>query len=174
MDDCQSPYSSIYSISPIKLKTLKAYIENYLANGFIRPSKSPPKAAILSDKKPDGSLKLCVDYCGLNNLTIKNWYLLLLVRELLDRLSWARQFIQLDLTNVDHQIKIREGDKWKTAFRTRYSHFKYQVILFGLTNALATFQDYINKILAEKLNVFVIVYLDDIFIYTENEDEKHV
>ncbi len=71
-------------------------------------------------------------------------------------------------------MRIREGDEWKTAFKTRYGHFEYQVISFGLANAPATFQGYINKILAEKFNIFVIVYLDDIFIYTENEGEKHV
>ncbi len=71
-------------------------------------------------------------------------------------------------------MRIREGDKWKTAFRTRYGHFEYQVMPFGLTNAPATFQGYINKIVAEKLDVFVIVYLDDIFIYTESEGEEHV
>ena len=86
----------------------------------------------------------------------------------------AKQFTQLDLTSAYHQMRIREGDEWKTAFRTRYSHFEYQVMPFGLFNALASFQGYINKILAEKLDVFVIVYLDDILIYTEDESQGHV
>ncbi len=107
-------------------------------------------------------------------MTIKNWYPLPLVRESLDRLGRARRFTQLDLTNAYHRMRIREGDEWKTAFRTRYGHFEYQVMPFELTNAPATFQGYINKILAEKLNVFVIVYLDDILIYTESEGEEHV
>ena len=89
VDDWQPPYDSIYSLSPVKLETLKAYIENNLANSFIRPSKSPVRALIVFNKKPDGSLKLCMDYKGLNNLIIKNWYLLPLVGESLDRLDWA-------------------------------------------------------------------------------------
>ena len=174
VDDWQPPYSPIYSLGPMELETLKAYIKNNLANGFIRPSKSPAGASILFDKKPDGSLRLCVDYRGFNNLTIKNWYLLPLVKELLDWLGQAQRFTQLDLINVYRQMRIKESDKWKTAFRTRYGYFEYQVMPFGLTNAPATFQSYINKILAEKLNVFVIVYLDDILIYTESESKEHI
>ena len=158
----------------MKLEILKAYLKNNLANGFIRPSKYPAKVPILFNKKPDGSLRLCVDYWGLNNLIIKNWYLLPLVGESLNQLGWAQWFTQLDLTNVYHWMGIREGDKWKTAFKTRYDHFEYQVMFFGLTNTPATFQGYINKILAEKLVVFVIVYLDDIFIYTESDSKEHV
>ncbi len=111
VDDQQPPYGPIYSLGPVKLETLKAYIDNNLASGFIRPSKSPAGAPILFDKKPDGSLRLCVDYQGLNNLTIKNWYLLPLVGESLDWLGRARHFIQLDLTNAYHRMRIREGDK---------------------------------------------------------------
>ncbi len=95
----------------MELETLKAYIENILASGFIRPFKSPAGAPILFDKKPDGSLRLCKDYQGLNNLTIKNWYPLPLVGESLDRLGRARRFTQLDLTNAYHQMRIREGDE---------------------------------------------------------------
>ncbi len=158
----------------MELEILKAYIENNQASGFIRPSKSPAGASILFNKKPDSSLRLCVDYQDLNNLTIKNWYPLPLVGELLDRLGRARRFSQLNLTNIYHQMRIREGDEWKTVFRTRYGHFKYQVMPFGLINAPATFQGYINKILAEKFDVLVIVYLDNILIYTKNEGKEHV
>ncbi len=174
VDDQQPLYCPIYSLGSIELETLKAYIKNNLASGFIRPFKSPARVPILFDKKPDGSLRLCVDYQGLNNLTIKNRYPLPLVGESLDRLGWARHFTQLDLTNAYHRMRIREGDKWKTAFRTRYGHFEYQVMLFRLINALATFQGYINKILAEKLDVFIIMYLNDILIYTKNEGKEHV
>ncbi len=100
VDDWQPPYGSIYSLGPMELETLKAYIENNLANGFIRPSKSPAGALIFFDKKPDGSLRLCIDSQGLNNLTIKNRYPLSLVEESLDRLDRARRFSQLDLTNA--------------------------------------------------------------------------
>ena len=158
----------------MEVETLKTYIETHLKTGFIRPSKSPAGAPILFDKKPDGSLRLCVDYRGLNNLTIKNRYPLPLIGESLDRLGRAKRFTQLDLTSAYHRMRIREGDEWKTAFRTRYGHFEYQVMPFGLSNAPASFQGYINKILAEKLDIFVIVYLDDILVYTEDPGQPHV
>ena len=174
VDNQQPLYGTIYSLGPVKLETLKAYIKNNLVNGFIRPSKSPVGVPILFNKKLDGSLRLYVDYQGLNNLIIKNQYPLPLIEELLNWLSQAQRFIQLNLTNAYYQMRIREGNKWKTGFRACYSHFKYQVILFGLTNDLATFQGYINKILAEKLNVFVRIYLNNIFIYTASESKEHV
>ncbi len=111
VDDWQPLYGPIYSLGPVELETLKAYIENNLANGFIRPCKSPAGAPILFDKKPDGSLRLCIDYRGLNNLTIKNQNPLPLVGESLDRLGRAQRFTQLDLINAYHQMRIREGNK---------------------------------------------------------------
>ena len=167
-------FKPIYSLEPVELETLKTYIKINLANGFIWPSKSPAGALILFDKKPDGSLRLCVNYRGFNNLTIKNQYPLPLIGESLDWLGRAKQFTQLDLTNAYHRMRIREGDEWKTAFRTRYGHFEYQVMPFGLFNAPATFQGYVNKILAEKLDIFVVVYLDDILIYTKDPGQPHV
>ncbi len=158
----------------MELEALKTYIETHLKTGFIRSSKSPTGAPILFDKKPDGSLRLCVNYQGLNNLTIKNRYLLLLIGEALDCLGQAKRFTQLDLTSAYHQMRIREGNKWKTAFRIRYSHFKYQVMPFGLFNAPASFQGYINRIFAKKLDIFVVVYLNDILIYTEDLSQPHV
>ena len=143
---------------------MKTYIETNLANGFIRSSKSPAGAPILFDQKSDESFRLCVDYWKLNNITINNQYPLSLIGELLDWLSQAKQFIQLDLMNAYHWMETCKSDEWNTAFRTRYSHFEYQVMFFGLFNALAMFQGYVNKILAEKLDIFVIVYLDDILI----------
>ena len=153
----------------MKLETLKTYIKTHLKIGFIRPSKSPAGALILFNKKPDGSLCLCVDYQGLNNLTIKNRYLLPLIGELLDRLDRAKRFTQLDLTSAYYQMRIKEGNEWKTAFQIRYGHFEYQMMPFGLSNASASFQGYINKILVEKLDIFIIVYLNDILIYTEDQ-----
>ncbi len=115
-----------------------------------------------------------MDYQGLNNLIIKNWYPLPLIGEALDCLGRAKRFIQLDLTSAYHRMRIRKGDKWKMAFRIRYNHFKYQVIPFGLSNASASFQSYINKILVEKLDIFVVVYLDDILVYTKDPGQPHV
>ena len=164
----QPPYGPIHSLGPVELETLKTYIETHMKIGFIWPSKSLVDAPIFFNNKPFGSLCLCVDYWALNNLTIKNWYPLPLIVESLDRLGRAKRFTQLDLTSAYHQMRIKEGDEWKTAFQTRYGHFEYQVMPFGLSNAPACFQGYINKILAEKLDIFVIVYLDDILIYTED------
>ena len=107
----QPPYKPIYSPGPVELETLKAYIDTNLANGFIRLSKSPAGAPILFNRKSDGSLWLCVDYQSLNNLTIKNWYPLPLIRELLDRLERAKRFIQLDLTSAYHQMRIRKENE---------------------------------------------------------------
>ena len=118
VDGQQPPYGSIYSLELVELETLKAYIETNLANEFIRLFKSLAGAPILFDRKSDSSLRLCVDYQGLNNLTIKNRYPLPLIGESLDRLGRASRFTQLDLTSVYYQMRIREGDKWKTAFRT--------------------------------------------------------
>ena len=124
-DGKQPPYGPIYSLGPVELETLKTYIETHLKTGFIRPSKSPAGAPILFDKKPDGSLRLCVDYRGLNNLTIKNRYPLPLIGESLDRLGRAKRFTQLDLSSAYHRMRIKEGDEWKTAFQTRYGHIEY-------------------------------------------------
>ena len=173
-DGKQPPYGPIYSLSPVKLETLKTYIKTHLKTGFIQPSKSLAGAPILFDKKPDSNLHLCIDYQGLNNLMIKNRYPLLLIGELLNRLGRTKRFTQLDLTSAYHQIRIKEDDEWKTAFQTRYSHFKYQVMPFGLSNTPASFQGYINKILAKKLDIFVIMYLNDILIYTEDKDQGYV
>ena len=173
-DAKQLPYGLIYSLGSIELETLKTFIETHLKTGYIRPSKSLASAPIFFDKKPDSSLRLCVDYQGLNNLTIKNRYPLSLIGESLDRLGRAKGFTQLDLTSAYHCMRIKEGDEWKTAFRIKYGHFEYQVMPFGLSNAPASFQGYINKILAEKLDIFVIMFLDDILIYTEDQGRGHV
>ena len=173
LDDKQPLYGPIYNLGPVELETLKTYIEANLAD-FITPSKSPSGAPILFVWKKDGSLRLCVDYRGLKNLTIKNCYLLLLIGELLDCLGHANRFTQLDLTNAYHQMRIRESDEWKTAFQTRYGYFEYQVMPFSLSNASASFQRYVKKISAEKLDVFVIVYLDDIVIYIKDTGQGHI
>ena len=107
----QPPFGPIYSLGPVELETLKTYIKTNLANGFIRLSKSPVGALIFFDQKPDRSLRLCMDYWGLNNIIIKNQYPLLLIGELLDRLGRARRFTQLDLTNAYHRMGICEGDE---------------------------------------------------------------
>ena len=173
-DGKQPPYGPIYSLNLVELETLKTYIKTNLANGFIQPSKSPAGAPILIVCKLDGRLRLCVDYQGLNNLTIKNRYLFPLIGESIDRLGRAKHFTQLDLTSAYYQMRIKKSNKWKTAFKIKYGHFKYQVKPFRLLNTPASFQDYINKILVKKLNVFVIVYLNDILIYTKDSSQAYV
>ena len=126
---------------------------------------------ILFVPKPDSSKRLCVDYQKLNAITIKNSYALPLILELQDRLQGAKWFTKFDIPVAYHQIRIKAGEEWKTAFRTCLGHYEYQVMPFGLTNAPATFQSYINNVLQEYLDVFVTVYIDDILIYSENEEE---
>ncbi len=125
VDDWQPPYGHIYSLEPVEVQTLKAYIKNNLAISFTKPFKFPAGVLILFGKKPDCSLRLCVDYQVFDNLTIKNGYPLPLFGESLDWLDWAWSFTKLDLTNTYYQMRIREGDKWKTAFKIRYGHFRY-------------------------------------------------
>ena len=165
------PYRPIYNLSEPERAVLRDYIKTALAKGWIRPSKSPAGAPVLFVPKKDGGLRLCVDYRGLNAATIKNRYALPLIGETLDQLAGAKIFTQLDLRDAYHRIRIREGDEWKTAFRTRYGHFEYTVMPFGLTNAPATFQAYINKALSDMLDLCVVVYLDDILIYSMNEED---
>jgi len=140
----EPPYMRIYNMSPTELKALDDYIKEALAKGWIHESQSPAGALILFVPKKSGKLRLCVDYCGLNAITIKNRYPLPLISELLDHLSSSVVFSKIDLRNAYHQTRICEGDEWKTAFQTQYSHFEYLVLPFGLTNAPATFQAYIN------------------------------
>ena len=127
-----------------ELKTLWEYLAKALDKGWIRESSSPAGAPILFVPKKGIELWLCIDYRGLNCLTIKNQYPLPLIGELMDCLSKAKYYTKLDLQNAYHRIRIQEGDEWKTAFRTRYGYFEYQVLPFGLANALVTFQAYIN------------------------------
>src|SRR5215471_11655333 len=143
----EPPYMRMYNLSPAELKVLGEYINKALAKGWIRESKSPAGAPVLFAPKKNGELRLCVDYRGLNAMTIKNRYPLPLINELLDRLNGSYVFSKIDLKNAYHRIRIREGDEWKTAFRTRYGHYEYLVVPFGLTNAPATFQAYINRTL---------------------------
>ena len=158
------------------MKVLREYIDENLAKGFIDHSTSPAGAPVLFSSKKDGGLQLCVDYRGLNAMTAKNRYAIPLIPSLLDRLTSARIYTKIDLRNAYNLIRIREGDQWKTAFRTRYGHFQYNVMPMGLTNAPAVFQHMINDVLHEYLDIFVVAYLDDLLIFSANpiEHEQHV
>lgn len=167
----QPPHLPIYNLSENELSVLREYLDDSLRKGWIRHSKSPAGAPILFVPKKDGGLRLCVDYRGLNQVTLKNRYPLPLISETLDRLAGAAVYTKLDLKDAYHRIRIKQGDEWKTAFRTRYGHFEYQVLPFGLANAPATFQGYINRALSNLLDRTCVVYLDDILIYSEKEED---
>ena len=160
-------YRPIYLLSPQKLQMLKEYLDDFLKKKRIKPSKSPTKAPILFVLKKDGSLHLYIDYRGFNSVTMKNQYLLLFISEILDRIIRIQFFIKIDVKDAYHCIRIKEGDEWKTAFRTRYSYFEYLVISFGLTNALTIFQSYIYRAFYRLFDIFCIVYLDDILIFSK-------
>ena len=137
--DIEPPWMRIYNISPAELKALEDYINDALAKGWIRESKSPASAPVLFIPRKSGKLRLYVNYRGLNALTVKNRYPLPLINELLDRLNGSIVFSKIDLRNAYHRIRIREGDEWKIVFRTRYGHYEYLIMPFDLTNTPATF-----------------------------------
>ena len=168
------PFGPLYNLSTIELAVLREYLEENVKKGFIRPSTSSAGSPILFVRKKDGSLRLCVDYRGLNKITIKNRYPLPLISELLDRLSNAKIYTRLDIRNAYHRCRIKPSDEWKTAFRTRYGHFEYLVMPFGLTNAPATFQTLINDTLGELLDECCIAYIDDVLIYSSSPEEHEV
>jgi hypothetical protein len=167
----EPPFGPLYGMSRNELTALKKFLEENLDKGFIRASNSPAAAPILFVKKSDGTLRLCVDYRGINEITIKNRYPLPLIQETLARLAKANWYTTLDLRGAFNLVRMAEGEEWKTAFRTRYGLFESLVMPFGLTNAPATFQHFINDVLRNYLDVFCSAYLDDIIIYSETLEE---
>ncbi|KAL0540150.1 hypothetical protein IC582_024380 [Cucumis melo] len=165
-----------YRMAPAELKELKVQLQELLDKGFIRPSVSPWGAPVLFVKKKDGSMRLCIDYRELNKVTVKNRYPLPRIDDLFDQLQGATVFSKIDLWSGYHQLRIKDGDVPKTAFRSRYGYYEFIVMSFGLTNAPAVFMDLMNRVFREFLDTFVIVFIDDILIYskTEAEHEKHL
>ena len=169
--DSKAPWGPLYNMSELELTTLREFLDDMLGKGFIRSSTSPAGAPVLFARKKDGSLRLCVDYRGLNRVTIKNRYPIPLVNNIMDRLRNAKVYSKIDLRAGYHNVRIKDGQEWMTAFRTRYGSFEYLVMPFGLTNAPASFQYFMNDIFADMVDVFVVIYLDDILIYSDNLDE---
>jgi len=157
-----------YRFSPKEQAEMESQIKELLAQGFIRPSYSPYGAPVLFVPKKDGRWRMCVDYRALNKDTIKDKYPLPRIDDLLDRLGKARYFTKLDIVSGYHQIGVKESDIHKTAFRTNRGHFEYIVMPFGLTNAPATFQRLMNKVFDKEWGVYVLVYLDDILVFSED------
>ena len=160
-----------YRMAPAELKELREQLQDLLDKGFIRASTSPWDAPVLFVKKKDGSMQLCVDYRQLNKVTIKNKYPLPRIDELFDQLQGAQCFSKIDLRSGYHQLKINNEDISKTAFRTRYGHYEFLVMSFGLTNAPAAFMDLMNRVFKPFLDRFVIVFIDDILIYSKSKEE---
>jgi hypothetical protein len=156
---------------PKELAELKNQLQELLDKGYIHPSSSPWGGPALFVKKKDGSLRMCADYRPLNAVTIKNKYPLPRIDVLFDQLAGAKVFSKIDLRSGYHQIKIRASDVPKTAFSTRYGLYEFLVMSFGLTNAPAYFMYLMNSVFMNELDKFVVVFIDDILIYSKNEAE---
>jgi hypothetical protein len=154
-----------------ELEELKKQVKELVDNQFIHPSSSPWGAPMIFVEKKDGTQRICVDYRALNEVTIKNKYPLPRIEDLFDQLKGARVFSKIDLMSGYHQLRIRPSDIAKTAFTTRYGLYEYTVMSFGLTNAPAYFMHLMNKVFMEYLDKFVVVFIDDILVYSRNKEE---
>jgi hypothetical protein len=160
-----------YRMSIEELQELKKQLTELQEAGYIHPSSSPWGAPVLFVHKKDGSQRMCVDYRSLNDVTVKNKYLLPRIDNLFDQMRGARVFSKIDLRSGYHQMKIRPSDIPKTAFSTQYGLYEFTVMLFGLTNAPTYFMNLMNKVFMEYLDKFVVVFIDDILIYSKNDSE---
>ncbi|CAL2250755.1 unnamed protein product [Prunus armeniaca] len=169
-------YLTPYRMAPAELRELKTQLQELVDMGFIRPSVSPWGAPVLFVRKKDGTMRLCIDYRQLNKVTVRNRYPLPRIDDLFDQLKDAKYFSKIDLRSGYHQLRIREEDVPKTAFRTRYGHYEFLVMPFGLTNAPAAFMDLMNRVFRPYLDHFVIVFIDDILVYSKTLEghKKHL
>ncbi|GJW91369.1 putative reverse transcriptase domain-containing protein [Tanacetum coccineum] len=160
-----------YRLAPLKMQELSDQLQELADRGFIRPSTSPWGAPVLFVKKKDGSFKMCIDYRELNKLPVKNRYPLPRIDDLFDQLQGSSVYSKIDLRSGYHQRRVRDEDIPRTAFRTRHRHYEFQVMPIGLTNAPDVFTDLMNRVCKSYLDKFVIVFIDDIFIYSRNKEE---
>lgn len=165
----EPPYQKTRPMSPDELKVVRKWLDDNLEKGFVRESRARCAAPLLLAAKPGGGIRICQDYRGLNSVTIKNRYPLPLIRETLDAICRAKIYTKLDIIAAFNKIRIAEHDVWKTAFITRFGLFETLVMPFGLCNAPATFQHYINHALFDILDKFCTAYLDDVLIYSESK-----
>ena len=154
-----------YRMSPPKLMELKMQLQELLDKGYIKPSVSPWGALVLFAKNNDETFRMCIDYRQLNRFTIKNRYPLPVIDDLFDQVRGASVFSKIDLRTGYHQLRIKEEDISKTAFRTRYGHYEFVVLPFGLTNSPTTFMCLMNNVLDKYLDKFVLVFIDNILVY---------
>jgi hypothetical protein len=169
--DARSSYKFIYKLSENELKILKKYLNENLKKKYIQHFISPAGTSILFILKKDGNLRLCVDYRDLNKIIVKNRHPLPLIGETLNRLNGAAIYTKLDFKKIYYRIRIKKGDEWKTIFKIKYDYFEYKIMSFGLANASAIFQAYINKALIGLIDVSCVAYFDNIFIYSINRIE---
>ncbi|GBG74618.1 hypothetical protein CBR_g19025 [Chara braunii] len=167
----RTPKGAVYRMSPRELEELRKQLDELLEKGWIRPSSSPFGAPVLFVPKKEGELRMCLDYRGLNAITVKNAEPLPRIDDLLDRVQGCKYFSKIDLKSGYHQIDVHPDDQYKTAFPTRYGHYKLIVMPFGLTNAPATFQRCMNDLFRPWLDRFVVVYLDDILVFSRTLQE---
>ena len=174
LPDSKIPFIRGGRMSVLELEELKSQIDTYLAKGYVRFSSSPYSAGLLFARKKNGKLRLCMDYRALNKITVRDRTSLPRIDDCLDQFKGAKVFSKLDLTSGYNQIRVKESDIPKTAFNTRYGHFEFTVMPFGLCNAPATFMNWMNSVLREFIDKFVVVYIDDISVYSQNVEEHLV
>jgi hypothetical protein len=171
IEDAIFSYEFIYKLSENELKILKKYLNKNLEKKYIQHFINPAKTSILFILKKDGNFRLYINYRSFNKIIIKNRYPFSLIREILNRFNGAVIYTKFDLKKIYYRIRIKKGDEWKTIFRIRYDHFEYKIIFFNFVNISVIFQTYINKTLADLINVNCIVYFNNIFIYSINRSK---
>jgi hypothetical protein len=165
------PNGLVYRHSLLANEEIKRQIQELLHKGHIHPSSSPCRIQIMLVQKKDGTWQLCIDYRALNKITVRNWYMIPRIDDLLDQLIGDKYFSKIDLKSSYHQVSIEQTDVWKTAFKSKEGLFEWLVMPFGFTNSPTTFMKMMDDILRPVTNTFVVVYLDDILIYRKNRDE---
>ncbi|GKB91744.1 putative reverse transcriptase domain-containing protein [Tanacetum coccineum] len=160
-----------FRLALLEMQELSDQLQELADRGFIRPSTLPWGAPVLFVKKKDGSFKMCIDYQELNKLTVKNRYPLPMIDDLFDQLQGSSVYSKIDLRSGNHQLRVMDEDIPKNAFRMRYGHYEFQVMPFGLTNTPAVFMDLMNRVCKPYLDKFMIVFIDDILIYSHNKEE---